>query len=54
MLYMLTSRFASVYDLVLKLIQVFIEKVGSELEGTQCAEFLMIVTQLTVPRYYYN
>lgn len=34
MLYLLTSRFATVYDLVLKLVQTFIEKVGSELEGS--------------------
>lgn len=34
MLYFLTSRFAPVYDLVLKLIQTFIEKVGEELEGS--------------------
>lgn len=33
MLYLLTSRFAPVYDLILKLIQTFIEKVGANLEG---------------------
>ena len=44
MLYLLTSRFSPVYDLVLKLVQTFIEKVGAEIDEQQCGEFLLIVS----------
>jgi hypothetical protein len=33
MLYLLTSRFTPVSDLILRLVQTFIEKVGASLEG---------------------
>jgi len=54
MLYLLTSRFASVYDLVLKLVQTFIERVGAEVDEQQCSEFLLIVSELKIDKKEYN
>jgi hypothetical protein len=54
MLYLLTTRFADAYDFVLKIVQTFIDKVGSELQEQQCAEFLLIVSQLNVTKQQYN
>ena len=48
MCYLLTTRFEKVYDLVLKLVKTYIEQVGAVLQGQQCAEFLMVVSQLKV------
>lgn len=50
MLYLLTSRFSQEYELVLKLVQTFIEKVGSEIDAQQCSEFLLIVSQLGIEK----
>lgn len=54
MLYLLTSRFAPVYELVLRLIQTFIDKVGAEVDEQQCGEFLLIVSELKIDRKDYN
>ena len=54
MCYLMTARFEKVYDLVLKLVKTFIEKVGSALQGQQCAEFLLVVSQLKIFNPVYN
>ena len=54
MCYLLTSRFEEEYDLVLKLVQAFIMKVGASLQEKQCSDFLLVVSQLKVPRHAYD
>lgn len=54
MCYLLTSRFEEEYDLVLKLVQAFIFKVGGALEPKQCSDFLLVVSALKVPRHAYD
>ena len=54
MCYLMTTRFEQVYDLVLKLVKTFIEKVGDALKGQQCAEFLLVVSQLKITNPVYN
>ena len=54
MCYLLTNRFQSEYDLVLKLVSAFIAKVGAVLEQKQCSDFLLVVSQLQVPRHAYD
>lgn len=54
MCYLLTNRFENEYDLVLKLVQAFISKVGQSLQPKQCSDFLLVVSQLAVPRHAYE
>lgn len=52
--YLLTNRFASSHHLVLKLVKVFIEKIGLSLPEKQSAELLLIISQLKVNKESYE
>ena len=54
MCYLLTNRFETEYDKVLKLVGAFITKVGIALERTQRRDFLLVVSQCRVNRDSYD
>ena len=54
MCYLLTSRFAEVQDLVLRLIKSFVERVGKQINDTQMTQFLLIVSQIKLSKDTYE
>ena len=54
MCYLLTARFESEYEKVLKLVTAFIARVGAALETNQRRDFLLVVSQLRVDRDSYE
>lgn len=52
--YLLTNRFANSHHFVLKLVKVFVERIGATLPEKQSAELLLIISQLRVNKESYE
>ena len=52
--YMLSVRFQPCYDIVLKLIAAFIQKVGKAISKQQVRELLHVVSELKIYKEHYN
>lgn len=51
---MISTRFQDVYDLSLKIVQAFVEKVGNVLQEKQLGDLLLVVSELKVRKPAYS
>lgn len=54
MCFLLSTRFEEQYEMVLKLISVFVLKVGSALQPQQLSDLLVVVSELKIVKFHYN